>query len=1768
MPTNLDLKQISAELEKQSKITPVPITKLSYKPISDQSFNVTTYDVPIDAVYDRQNDGSYVAKYENYLGATGNEERLAKNQSFLEQAGNGLIKNIRKAGNYALDATVGTAYGIYKGISDESFTSVWNNEFSKGIDDWNKQLDYKLPNYYTQEERDNGLLAAIPGFGATNFWFNDFAGGASFVAGALLPEIAIGYLTAGATVGGSFAKFAFKTATKNIVTEGVEAAAKAGIKSTSKVGKALTALDDIFRVTQGREVLKGLNRAILGDKIGNVASTAGFLIRSSNFEAGMEARQNFKDAVDTYLTNFEEKNGRQPTSQEFSTFMQDARSSANNVYAANLAILSLSNAAMFGKTFDINVLPNTRKSVNNFFNKAIGLGVEKLPDGTRVLQNANRFQKIAGTAFKLLEKPAIEGLYEEGLQGVVGKTMQNYLKDSYDPNNNESESLFASLVDSFGEQYGTKEGWKEMGIGMLIGFAGGAATGQGFSGLGQNSYSATRATAEADIKKANEGMTNLQENLDAKASKTYGPAVLRAMAKASSANKARTENTAPELDNIKTNFDYIRSQEHLKTKREMQDDFELVVDRMELSPAQTDILESQGIDLDTYKQSMKNDFAQTINDYNFANKAVNALGIPPGTLTPGNEYTIKEALTWNIMMGKNSQRYSEAVGKEISDMVGSDGMLDYLKFYNGLTVEKKAVVTQLKAKKKTLSQLQAKAVDIQNQLAGISTRRQRVKDQTLEKKFNTLTEKYTAATATVSELEKTIKDLETSLDADLRTSDFNLEGQVNNNILTSVSQAVEEVDKLDTYITALKTAGKTLEANTLESLIYEFKAYSDAGREFVNGHRRLLSSNFFGTDEGKGLMSMLSGPEYKMSKEFEDAIKENDAFIDRSLGLVGIRGYETVSEYIKQVIEKNPELSDREKFKLESILRLQLNMSSLNETLDNLSALDQNIVAQQDKVQGPRLKGDTVTLRTSLNIKADELSSADMIDKTIKAITDQIDFIRKSVSSPSQILELEKQLEELRARRAELTAPTAVAPTAVELATLEQLKTDLANEEASEFRNQEIVDNLTDSINQLQAKVDNYANQISQEQKQEGVPSSGVSQYTGTETGQQEEGQSQGSQRQTAQSETNNRYRNLTSQEEINAEEERLLAEIEKYRGGIKIMSSPEYIRLNDLTAKEQADTLTDSESAELDELRADLDQWLLVTGTVAEGVRLSDLVKQKVALEEAKIAFIENVEEITEQDIIADINFTTSTSKANYDIALTHDAVTVKLDEKSKKLSISGVQEEDIPSIFVEEGPDGTDIPLVFEYEIDPDTKNIIIPLGENGENLARINTPTSRISVRPTNKDLVTTYSLVVVHNRDMNGNMQSSYLQSNYAGDYTETQNAPEIYNLEEPSENTEGSQVYLKVDTRDPYNQGLFYAYEQATTVKEKKERLEDIRRNLRITVFTQQGDEGSFIATLKAKRRGDKKSPKDILFEQLRDSIVNDQDFLDTIMGSSNLHDVFTTAPITVKKVFLGQPNFNFSRNADGSLSIDFKQFSDTDAAKIVDIGYATEDRVETRSGQKGVDTTFLKKATKKAGAKIPFVVFEMGKKRVAYPVRLIKPDATDVSELTAVFNSNLNSADKAVKLNNLLASAGVDVKQPGNFFYAQGNTDNITKDFLDKKIAQVQAVDRFSPLDTWVKGKVDIPTILKTQALINIDLSEPLHSPKVALNFENIYPELGTELPITEEDVIEQEQNAVKKSTSSSNNGTKVSHNRSRYANLPSEKDIADSAKDELNKDC
>ena len=361
---------------KSSRRTNIP-TKINTGAVQDVKYNVHT-----DAIYDRLNDGTYVAKFDNYAGGIDNEDRLAREQSGFEQIWHGVTKAGAKTFNYALDATVGTVYGIFNAIDRGAWEGLYDNDFSNKMDDWNKTLDYSLPNYYTKEQESMGVLRSMA---TVNFWANDVAGGLAFVGGALLPELAIAAATGGASLPSAFAKFGLKAGTKSFLKAGAKKTVKDGIKAGLKTGFK-EGIDQT-----GLNLLRGQRMAKVGEYTGEVFKTAGFLVRTSNFEAGMEARHNLHQSTSEFLADFEGLNGRPPSFEEYSSFLDDAVSASNWVYGANMAILSVSNLAMFGSKFGVGI--KTGKKINNFANRAIGLGVKKTAGKEAALRGANRFQK-------------------------------------------------------------------------------------------------------------------------------------------------------------------------------------------------------------------------------------------------------------------------------------------------------------------------------------------------------------------------------------------------------------------------------------------------------------------------------------------------------------------------------------------------------------------------------------------------------------------------------------------------------------------------------------------------------------------------------------------------------------------------------------------------------------------------------------------------------------------------------------------------------------------------------------------------------------------------------------------------------------------------------------------------------------------------------------------------------------------------------------------------------------------------------------------------------------------------------------------------------------------------------------------------------------------------------------------------------------------------------------------------------------------------------
>ena len=974
----------------------VKLTPFNPLPVSGDKTYLSEFNVPIDAIYDKLNNGKYVAKFKNYKGAVGNEDRLAKEQSAGEQFLYGLTKNVRRAGNFALDQTFGTLYGIGQAIQEGKWKGLWDNDFSRTMDDWNKQLDYKLPNYYTDEQKSMSWLRSM---GTMNFWANDVANGLAFVGGTILSGAAMSLLTGGASAAGGLAKLGFKLGTKG------------ALSYTDDIAKQVTRY--AIESEKGRQLLRGLQYANIGKKAGTVLDTGAFLVRSSMFEAGMEARHNFREATDKYILNFEDKNGRPPTSEELQKFLKQAESAANNVFGMNLAVLAVSNAAMYGKALGIS--DSFGVGVNNSFNKLIGLGVRTdLNTGRLIMQQATRPQKVLGKAYKLLGKSLIsEGLFEEGLQGVAGTTMQNYLETKYDPKANDADSMFNYMGEAFKDQYTSNEGWKEIVIGGIIGMVGGTLqiqrkdgglTTGGIQGFGQNSYRAAQERITAGVTEANKAADSVSESLNKRPFSSL-------MADASFAKRSKEDVTNPNIENFDTHLNYIRANEQFFSPSELESNFETIVNNTELTQSQKTELERAGITEAEYKAKQISDFQSYSKSYGVARRAAEALILP--NVTDGNKQVVVDAYIRNVMLGEEAIQHANQRLKKIAEKTNIDG--GAIHFYNNLEEDKKQLVEEHDS-------IQNEIDEISKAFLKLSTAQDiETKGEATATERNTKAEQRVALQQRLDEKLARKEAIENILSQDLKINQESL-NQVSElqNSFTTVQSALDSLKAYDNYVANLRSVGRTEEADALEQDLYEYKMYSDMHREFIREHRAMLSTNFFSSEKGKGLLGKLIGPIFSMSPETLQMIEEDNAAFDKAIrdvldtGTSGTTRDEltqaSVAEQIKDLLEKNGQLSDREKFRLEALTRLVITTYKpyLNQT-----TLSEKMVEQTEEQD--ILEGDTIALiRKPVN--QEEQSTIEAIESQIQDITSQLeDFLNlNSPAKKQRIKDLEDQLTKLQ----------------------------------------------------------------------------------------------------------------------------------------------------------------------------------------------------------------------------------------------------------------------------------------------------------------------------------------------------------------------------------------------------------------------------------------------------------------------------------------------------------------------------------------------------------------------------------------------------------------------------------------------------------------------------------------------------------------------------------------------------------------------------------
>lgn len=630
-----------------------------------EEFAFKDYNVPIEQAYQKLNSGSYVRKFDSFIPDTNNEERLARRQTSGEKWGSGMAKLAGKTGTAVLGGTLGVLDGIVQGVSEGSMEAVYNSDFNKWLDDLNTKMDYKLPNYYTEQEKNMNFFQSM---GTANFWANDVTSGLSFTLGTVVSEGIWAYATGGSSL-----------------------IAKGLLGGTARWGsKALSTRKSLDALNKYKEVTKNLLRreakdatqeigkaAVRGLKLSRLANNTRFLATSAGYEAGVEARHYMKSTEENWMNTFQELNGRRPTPEEISTFKAELEDTANGVFGTNVALVGASNLAMFGKI--IKGTPVNQSIKNTAFkNKVLGVGYKVGEDGTKTAIKATTGQRIARGAYTFGKYGLLEGFVEEGGQGVITSTGENFMLDTFKNENiDDSIGLIDSAIKGIQESYGTKEGQKGIGIGFIIGlFGGGMATGGRFNELSKE-----------------------QENIDAQV--TYSNAVTHDLVINRVKELSRQQNAQQKIEEAERKGDLVGEEMGRKETfyaRAIRDirlgglesglnDMQTALDRTTDAEIREVLGENATEDeIKAYKENVFNDYKnvaeKTERNLTYAEAILGDSQIAGLGKTNTNE--IAEAIGYTLTMGEVSDEITDGLAERIKEIIADN--LD-VESVNTVTIE-------------------------------------------------------------------------------------------------------------------------------------------------------------------------------------------------------------------------------------------------------------------------------------------------------------------------------------------------------------------------------------------------------------------------------------------------------------------------------------------------------------------------------------------------------------------------------------------------------------------------------------------------------------------------------------------------------------------------------------------------------------------------------------------------------------------------------------------------------------------------------------------------------------------------------------------------------------------------------------------------------------------------------------------------------------------------------------------------------------------------
>lgn len=530
----------------------------------------------------RLSTGEWIPKYESYINNVDNDDRLSRSQSGWEKTYRGLGKFIYKSALYGIGGVGQSVYGLKELVTKGTLSAMYDNSFARWLDDMDKRGDYTLNHYYSKEERDAGFLKSMF---TTNFWTNDLLSGAAFTAGAILSS----YAFAGA---------------------GLMNAARMGARigaTIAGMGKAVSATKTGFNAM--------LRAARIGRGIGKRLDNLTFIGTSTLWEASVESRSGLMESEENFKQAYRNAYGREASYEELMKFRADNADAANAIFAANIGILTLSNIAMFGDMFGMDL------GVDKFIKRNIfGVGAERMDNGTLRAITPKKWQKIAGNTFNIIKRPVSEGLFEEGLQGVSSRSAEDWVESRYNPMAiRQNIGYMEAIKNGFKETYGSNQGWKEIGIGMIIGSFMGVKT---IGGIKEWSQDMSR----------NKGMVEAY-NTNAGALTTAAIRAIRgSMALNAQLSGLSTDNNADDIPNSRivdktfsdAVFNRLRYDHEMGMLDDTKENFRTVVESIPNSDIASD-MNMTDEQVNEYKSNLIGEFNKKVDNFTMASRFADSL---------------------------------------------------------------------------------------------------------------------------------------------------------------------------------------------------------------------------------------------------------------------------------------------------------------------------------------------------------------------------------------------------------------------------------------------------------------------------------------------------------------------------------------------------------------------------------------------------------------------------------------------------------------------------------------------------------------------------------------------------------------------------------------------------------------------------------------------------------------------------------------------------------------------------------------------------------------------------------------------------------------------------------------------------------------------------------------------------------------------------------------------------------------------------------------